>query len=403
MKKHLYLVALCVILASGMGLVSGCQGNRRSEKTEKTYVCAFIWPSCHDDSLAHRWLWEEGIGEWEVIQKGNPRFPGHYQPKQPLWGYEMDDDPAVVEKWIRTALKYGINTFIYDWYWYSTEDGYSGPYLESALNDGFLKAPSHNQMNFYVMWANHDVKYNYWNYHKWGDREDRLFNPDVDWEAFRKVVARLIGQYFSQPEYVRIDGCPVLGIFSFDNFVRGFGSLDEAARALDYFRDEVRKAGFPGLHLQEIHGGGFRLTEEKGALLKERIARLGINSVAMYNMGGFNTDYLTHGANGIGIRQEWDAFFDVPVFPCVSIGWDDTPRYPKKGAEKVSYYNRTPQAFAGFLKEALNYVDAHPEQPRFLMINAWNEWVEGSYLLPDRLNGYAYLEAVRDVLDGKYD
>ena len=77
-------------------------------------VCAYVWPSCHDDSLAHRWLWEDGEGEWEVIKKGNPRFEGHYQPKQPLWGYELDDDPQVVEKWIRTALKYGVNTFIYD-------------------------------------------------------------------------------------------------------------------------------------------------------------------------------------------------------------------------------------------------------------------------------------------------
>ena len=41
--------------------------------------------------------------------------------------------------------------------------------------------------------------------------------------------------------------------------------------------------------------------------------------------------------------------------------------------------------------------------PPFIMINAWNEWVEGSYLLPDCLNGYGYLEAVRDVFEGKYD
>ena len=41
--------------------------------------------------------------------------------------------------------------------------------------------------------------------------------------------------------------------------------------------------------------------------------------------------------------------------------------------------------------------DEHPEQPKFVMINAWNEWVEGSYLLPDRYWGYGWLEAVKEV------
>ena len=392
----LFLLSAALLLSA-----ASCDKPTRHASPD-TYVCAYIWPSCHDDSLAHRWLWEKGIGEWEVIQQGDPRYPGHYQPRQPLWGYEMDDDPVVVEKWIRTALKYGVNTFIYDWYWYSTEDGYSGPYLESALDEGFLKAPSHKKMNFYIMWANHDVKYNYWNYHKWGDREDRLFNPDVDWSQFKQVVSRIISQYFHEPGYVKIDGCPVLGIFSVDNFVRSFGSLDEAARAMDYFREEVRKAGFPGLHVQEMHGGGFHLNEAVKARLTERMARLGINSQALYNMGGFHPDYLRHGQEALAIRQEWDEAFDVPVFPCVSIGWDDTPRFPAKGADKTTCFHQTPQAFAGFLKEALAYVDSHPDQPRFMMINAWNEWVEGSYLLPDRYYGFGYLQAVRDVLDGKY-
>ena len=189
------------------------------------YVCAYVWPSCHDDSLGHKYLWPQGDGEWEVIKKGNPRFPGHYQPKQPLWGYEHDDDPKVVEKWIDTALKYGVNTFVYDWYWFMNY-----PYLEGALNDGFLGAKNNGKMNFYIMWANHQVKKNYWNYHLHGDDTSLLFDPKVDWDQFRTIVSRVIRQYFKRKNYVKIDGCPVFGIFDMNEFVRSFGTIEEAAR-----------------------------------------------------------------------------------------------------------------------------------------------------------------------------
>ena len=108
-------------LAAGAILfASSCSsGPKADADAGKTYVCAYVWPSCHDDPLGHKWLWEEGIGEWEVIKQGDKRFPEHYQPRQPLWGYGLDNDPEVVERWIQTALKYGINTFIYDWYWYN--------------------------------------------------------------------------------------------------------------------------------------------------------------------------------------------------------------------------------------------------------------------------------------------
>jgi len=114
-------------------------------------------------------------------------------------------------------------------------------------------------------------------------------------------------------------------------------------------------------------------------------------------MGGFDPDYMKHGQNSIDFRQAWDGYLDIPVFPTVSIGWDDTPRFPAKGENDVTRFNHSPEAFKSFLLEAKKYADEHPEQPKFVMINAWNEWVEGSYLLPDRYWGYQWLEAVREV------
>ena len=363
------------------------------------YVAAYVWPSCHNDKRFGDMLWPEGIGEWEIIQKGTPRFPGHYQPRLPLWGYEMDNDPKVVEKWIDAATDHGVNVFIYDWYWF---DG--GPFLESALDDGFLKAKNNSKMQFYLMWANHDVRRNYWNVYKYKNDTSLLWDGAVDWNNFRIIVDRVIKQYFKQPNYFRIDGKPVFSIFSIDNLLEGFGgSMEEARKALDYFREEVKKAGFPGLHIQWNQGGGSIMSPEQAARFAEKVKKMGFNSVAMYNMGGLNEDYLVYGSNSLKIRAQMDSLLDVPVFPCVSIGWDDTPRFPAKGIHDVVHYHNTPESFAALLYKAKKYADSHPGQPKLIMINAWNEWVEGSYLLPDMRYGFGYLDKVKKVMDGNYD
>lgn len=393
---YLLLLGLIIFIACA----SQPQTEQPIEQQNDYYVAAYVWPSCHNDTMAQRLLWPEGIGEWEVIKKGNPRYEGHYQPKQPLWGYEMDNDPEVVEKWIDVATDHGVNVFIYDWYWYD-----EGPYLESALNDGFLGAKNNEKMQFYVMWANHDVKKNYWNYHKYGDDTSILWDAAVDWENFKIIVDRVINQYFHKPNYFKINGEPVFAIFSQEKLMQSFNNSEEETRkALDYFRDEVIKAGFPGLHLQQTYGGGGYLSEELGKNVANRIEKLGFNSVTFYNMGGRVEDYIAYGTNSIKIREQWDQAMNVPFFPCVSVGWDDTPRFPAYGMKDVVHYHNTPESFATLLSKAKRYADSRPDQPKLITINAWNEWVEGSYLLPDMQHGYGYLEAVKDViLEGKYD
>jgi Glycosyltransferase WbsX len=402
MKNVIIKLIPLLMLVILFGCTSGIQLPGQEEKTEKSdyYVAAYIWPSCHNDSLGREKLWPEGTGEWEVIRKGNPRFDGHYQPRQPLWGYELDNDPKVVEKWIDVATDHGVNVFVYDWYWYD-----EGPFLESALNDGFLKATNNEKMQFYIMWANHDVKYNYWNYHRYKDNTDILWDAKVDWKNYQIIIDRVINQYFKRPNYFKINGEPVFSIFSVNKLLESFGgSMEEARKALNYFRDEVKKAGFPGLHIQWNQGGGSLMSEVEAGQFANNVKEMGFNSVAMYNMGGRVEDYIAYGTNSIRIREQMDSILDVPVFPCVSIGWDDTPRFPAKGIHDVVLYHNTPQSFETLLAKAKIYADNHPGQPRLITINAWNEWVEGSYLLPDMLNGFGYLEAVKKVImDGKYN
>jgi hypothetical protein len=68
-----------------------------------------------------------GKGEWEAVYNAKAKFEGHRQPRKPLWGYPDESDPTVQEKIIDTALNYGVNTFIFDWYWYDNR-----PFLEAV-------------------------------------------------------------------------------------------------------------------------------------------------------------------------------------------------------------------------------------------------------------------------------
>jgi len=389
-KYLIYSLALCALVASSCTNTE----ERVPNKSEDDYhVAAYIWPSCHHDERFGDMLWPEKTGEWEIIKKGTSRFEGHYQPKVPLWGYELDDDPEVMEKWIDAATDHGISTFIFDWYWFD-----EGPFLESSVNNGFLKASNNEKMSFYLMWANHDVKQNYWNVHKYQDVDTLLWDGAVDRLNFNIVVDRVIENYFKKPNYFKIDGAPVFSVFSLNNLLEGLGGLEQTREALQYFRQETKKAGFPDVHLQLIIYG---LPNEERL---KTLETLQFNSLTQYNWGWMREqDYIKWATRAIEIRDQWNDEVSVPFFPNVSIGWDDTPRFPNKGADDIVRFNKSPESFAAYLHEAKQYCNMQSDQPNIITIFSWNEWIEGGYLLPDKKYGFEYLEAVEEVFVEDYD
>lgn len=387
----------CLQALAQVGQVPDRHGVDRGTLSNYGYlVAAYVWPSCHADEAATRLFWPEGSGEWEVIRKATPRFDGHHQPRVPLWGYLMDDDPAVMERKIGAATAHHVNTFIFDWYWYDGK-----PFLEGSV-DAFLAARNSADMDFYLMWANHDVPGNMWNPYRY-PTDSIILRGTVDDADFRVVVDRMIHRFFKQPNYLKIDGRPVLSIYHLGNLLESFGGILQTKAAMDFFDDEVRKAGFGGLHLQLVGGdvgGEPAFWGHKPDDIAALIGQIGASSVTQYNMAGAASrkgDYLDYGDAGVELRGLWDSLLSVPFFPVVSVGWDDTPRYPGKGEDDVVHINNTPEHFGRYLRKAKDYVDGHPGQPPLIIINAWNEWVEGSYLEPDTVWGYGYLEAVNGV------
>jgi hypothetical protein len=337
-------------------------------------------------------------GEWERIYQAKPKFPGHVQPRYPLWGYVMEDDPDVMEMKIEAAAKYGVDIFIYDWYWYN-----EGPYLEEALNEGYLKAKNNDKVKFYIMWANHDARTT-WDIDRSHDIQT-VWPGTVDRKNFDIVVQRIIRQYFTHPSYFKVDGRPVFNIYDLANLIKGLGGFEQTEEALNHFINEVKKAGFPGLHLQVmLRNSMLRDESEMGGdspTVKD-IQRLNFSSLTHYqwvHVAGNGKDYVDWGMEAINKWPDYEKAFGIPYWPHVSIGWDNNPRFVEK---KDIVRNSTPTAFKSFLIKAKDYLDQHPEQPQVIVINSWNEWVEGSYLEPDMRNGYGYLEALHSAMSKDY-
>lgn len=360
-------------------------------------VAAYIWPAYTGDEPRTRTFWPEGMGEWQSVKNSVKKCPDHNWPRKPLWGYVNEADPYVMEMEIAAAADHGVNIFIYDWYWYDRR-----PFLENCLNYGYLKSSNNERVQFYLMWANHNVN-NTWDIRNSSDDRNLIWDGSVDRKEFENIVHHLIDDYFTQLTYYKIDGKPVFMIYDLANLIRGLKGISNTQEAFQWFRRETEKAGFPGLHLQltmwsenSLNLSGVDSSSQ--GTTKEAVRLLGFDSMSHYQFVHFTNIDRDYADILKDVRTEWgriDKEYDIPYFPHISIGWDNNPRFQEFRPGIVK--NNTPDNIKKGLEMAKEYVDTHPNQPPLITINSWNEWTETSYLEPDDLYGYGYLEAVKRV------
>lgn len=367
-------------------------------------VAAYYFPQYHADPSNDS---RHGAGwtEWELLRRAEPRFPGHQQPKVPLWGYEDEADPEVAAKKIDAAADHGISAFIWDWYWY---DG--RPFLNRALEEGFLAAPNSGRLQFALMWANHDWV-NLFPY-KRGLPQHVFAEGTVPRESFDAAVEYIVANYLTHPTYWKIDGRPYFSVYELMNLVRGLGGMAATADALTSFRAKVRDAGLPDLHLNAVAWGIQVLPgEEKMENPNQILRQLGFDSVTSYvwihhvELDSFPT--VSYPEYARRATADWEKFardFALPYYPNVTMGWDSSPRTVQSdGFEDLGYPftpvldGNAPGEFRKALEAGREFLQRGLTSSPILTINSWNEWTEGSYLEPDTTHGMGYLEAVREV------
>lgn len=383
------------------------------ERPEGLTVACYTCPLWHRSALFDK-QYGPGWTEYVLMQGARSWFPGHHQPRQPLLGALDERDPATWERYNDLALGHGIDVFIWDWYWYEGR-----PAIHEALEEGFLRAPNVDRMQFAVMWTNHAWMNLFPNVHVDGTRgfPHRYDAPDTLEEIWRSI-GYIIARYFHYPNYWRIGGKPVLVIWDPERLCSHLG-VEGTIELLEALRAHAITLGHEGIH---VHGdctlAAALGTGDLASSVRD-LSELGFDTYGLYNpvvVAGMRRPVeeelprYGHVAADI-VREVWpalDSASSLPLVPSVSPGWDSAPRFnqlPRSGGGDRNTWpgalvvvEETPAAFEALVRAALAFLNARPATPPILTIGCWNEWTEGQYVLPDTRLGFGMLQALAQAL-----
>lgn len=307
---------------------------------------------------------------WQSIDKWARIWPVAPE-RKPVLGWYDEANPEVVDWQIKWAVENGLSYLLVDWYWNK------GSQHNDHWIKAFQKARYKPYLKWAVMWANHNPA---------GSHS----------EADQRAVAKFwIENYFNTPEYYRIDGKPVVMIWSPQNMERDLGK-GGCKRLLDLSRGMAVEAGFTGIYFIAMKWPEGSWSPEVVQGLKD----MGFDMTGIYhymesgqklaNPRRFSFDLVadSNAEHWRGLRETGI----LPFLPGLSTGWDDRPWHGDKGRE---IYGRTVKHFQRICRDAKRFADE--SGIKRLTLGPLNEWGEGSYAEPCAQFGFGMYEAVRDT------
>jgi len=307
--------------------------------------------------------------EWDGIRKTCPE-------RKPVLGWYDEKNPEVVDWQIKWLVENGIRTLYVDWYWDRGRQ-----WMDHWIRS-YRKAKYRHLIKWAMMWANHNP---------------RGSHSDADMRAVTKFW---IENYFNMPEYLKVDGKPVVWIWSPQKIESDTGR-GGSARLLRISREMAKAAGYEGIQFVAMHRpeavcnlpdiriyktlgfdmtGGYRFMAH----------RTGITSVKEYEDHPRRYPFT---ALADAMPEHWRRLQEIgilPFMPNISTGWDDRP-----WKNSLEIYGKSVADFRRICEEAKKFADETGNKR--ICVGPLNEWGEGSYAEPNVEFGFGFYESVRDV------
>jgi len=339
---------------------------------------AYYLPQFHPIPENDQW-WGRGFTEWTNVVRGKPLFDGHYQPHLPgeLGFYDLRV-PQVMQRQIELAKQYGIHAFCFYYYWFGGKR-----LLEKPL-DMFLEHPQWD-FPFCLCWANEN-----WS-RRWDGNDKELLIAQTHSAEDDLACMDDLTRYLRDPRYIRVDGKPLIVVYRVD-------ILPDAAATAQRWRQRCRESDLGEVWL--VAAQTFGITDP---------TPYGFDAAVEFPPHGIATPKITSQMSGLATDFTGNVYSYPEIPACnppqpvpytlykgVCAPWDNTAR---RGPAAHVFANGGPESYQRWLEQAAEFVQQNNAvQNRFVFINAWNEWAEGTHLEPDTQWGYAYLNATARVL-----
>ncbi len=347
-------------------------------------ILALYLPQFHAIPENDEW-WGEGFTEWTNTKKAKPLFKGHYQPRTPAEErfYNLLD-PDTQEWQSNLAQEYGIDGFVYYHYWFNGKKLLEKP-MEKMLTNSNITIP------FCISWANEP-----WT-RAWDGGEREILMPQSyggpdDW---LKHIDYLL-PFFKDSRYIKNDNRPVL-------FIYRTASITNCDEMIMLWEDILRQNGFDGIYLIETLNSFQKdpiLSSSKAAFTFEPMYTIAHTRRSIMNRLFIKLNRIFR---NLPLMENYDKLFSRIVTRDAStaysnknavvgafVDWDNTAR---KGNRGIMVMGSSPTKFQKYIRKLISY--ATNINARYIVINAWNEWAEGTHLEPDNKHGIEYLDAVR--------
>lgn len=302
-----------------------------------------------------------------------------YPEREPMLGWYDESSVSTMEQQVASMSNYGIDYMVYDWYW--RNDSSMGVAFNQPI-DSYLLSHNRNLIKFAILWANHT-------------------QVPSSIEQYKLIVNYWIDHYFSEDNYLVVEGKPVVFIFSPADMRSHAKKLGvDTNYLLEMAKKMVIDAGYKGVYFV---GSANAIARD----VNELMPREGYDAISAYNYqfglsGKYERRTSSHSYKELvsGYSETWKWILNnskLPYILPVTSGWD---RRPWGGSKDplADLAVSTPVQFRKHLKEAKKALNTTKKNnSNMLVICCWNEFGEGSYIQPTKYYEYQYLEQILNV------